>query len=87
MCGELLPHPFTLTGVVLPAVCFLLHFPSLSDLLPRAQVLPGSVSRGARTFLGIVSQEHYFATIRPVALLESNEPEGRSIHGSVMTLQ
>ncbi len=74
MCGELLPRRFTLTNGFLLAVCFLLHFPSLSVLAPHAQALPGSVSNGARTFLGIVSLGNYFATIRPVALLESNWP-------------
>jgi hypothetical protein len=72
MCGELLPRRFTLTSGFPLAVCFLLHFPSLGALALRAQALPGSVSNGARTFLGIVSLGYYFATIRPVALPESN---------------
>lgn len=44
-CGELLPRRFTLTRSFLQAVCFLLHFPSLGILPPRAQALPGSVSK------------------------------------------
>src|SRR4249920_3424901 len=49
--GALLPHRFTLTGVIADAlaVCFLLHFPSAH----AAQALPGTSSAGARTFLPI----------------------------------
>ena len=49
--GALLPHRFTLTGVIADAwaVCFLLHFPSAH----AAQALPGTLSAGARTFLHI----------------------------------
>ena len=35
------------------AVCSLWHFPSRATLATRAQVLPGSLSTGARTFLGL----------------------------------
>jgi len=35
------------------AVCFLWHFPSRAARAIRAQVLPGSLSTGARTFLEI----------------------------------
>jgi hypothetical protein len=51
-CGELLPHRFTLACMLEPAssaVCFLLHFPSMSCDI--AQELPGSMPDGARTFL------------------------------------
>ena len=54
--GALLPHRFTLTTHVLrrrSAVCSLLHFPSAF----AAQALPGTVPCGARTFLGILSDD------------------------------
>ena len=62
----------------LPAVArwrfaFCCTFRHSARLAPRAQVLPGSVSSGARTFLGIVSLGYYLATIRPVTPLKSNE--------------
>jgi hypothetical protein len=48
--GVLLPHRFTLAGIAVarvPAVCFLLHFPSSHLDWPLASTLPN----GARTFL------------------------------------
>jgi len=44
--GALLPHHFTLTGNV-PGGMFLWHFPSAH----AAQVLPGTLPGGVRTFL------------------------------------
>jgi len=45
--GELLPHPFTLTGAEAPAVCSLLHFPRVAPPGIFPSVLPCEV----RTFL------------------------------------
>src|SRR5262245_13024317 len=47
-CGGLLPHLFTLTPACARAVSFLWPCPSPGG----AQVLPGSLPCGARTFLG-----------------------------------
>jgi hypothetical protein len=61
-CGELLPHRFTLACMLesaSSAVCFLLHFPSMSCDI--AQELPGSMPDGARTFL---EAERHLATVR-----------------------
>ena len=40
------------------AVFSLWHFPSRMIRIVRAQALPGSLSTGARTFLGLVAQRH-----------------------------
>ena len=49
------------------AVCSLWHFPSRAALTVRAQVLPGSLSTGARTFLEQISHGYRCATVRPFA--------------------
>ena len=59
--GALLPHRFTLTTRTRgcrSAVCFLLHWPSAH----AAQVLPGTLPYGARTFLDALARD---ATVRP----------------------
>jgi hypothetical protein len=62
--GALLPHPFTLAVARFKsawAVCFLLHFP-----WARApQALPGTLARGARTFLCIPHRNAAIAWLTP----------------------
>lgn len=66
-CGELLPHPFTLTHGAMPrAVFFLWHFPSgLRRRASPAGRYPALCFHGARTFLHCVFSEHAAAITRP----------------------
>ena len=69
LCGALLPHHFTLTGLLRPAVYFLWHFPWAY----APQELPGTLPNGARTFL------QGFPQRLPGRLLSTRLPEASLI--------
>src|SRR5690606_30579544 len=69
-----LPDPCTPKSAGPSAVCSLLHFPSAR----AAQALPGTVPCGARTFLGIVSDDATVWPTPPWALSHAEPPSPAS---------
>ena len=72
ICGELLPHRFTLTSGFPLGGLFSVALSVTRRLTASCPGVTWQCVHGARTFLGIVPLGYYFATVQPVALPQSN---------------